>query len=157
MIDFDEFLRLDRVTIVDSLPSRKTALQVLAEIIANDVSTLSYREIFFKLQEREQQGSTVLDELPVAIPHCRLEACPSAIATVLKTRDGSEVDFGGQAVQLIFGMCFPKDAPEKALEVLRCVVKILDDDDRLRRMLVADTPELLYPIVREGFFAEASA
>lgn len=155
MVDYEAFLSRDRVAIVDALPSRKTALHQLAEHLAHGSDQLSYREIFFKLQERERQGSTVLDELPVAIPHCRLASCPATIGSLLKIRRGNAVDFGGQDVQLLIGMCFPQDATEEALDVLRLVVRIIEDERSLQAILAAETPEELFEVFHSRILAEA--
>lgn len=157
MIDYEAFISLDRVAVVDGLPSRKTALHQLAEYLARSAESMSPRDIFFKLEERERQGSTVLDDLPVAIPHCRLVNCPFPTGSLLKIQGGNAVDFGGQDVRLIIGMCFPQDAAEEALTVLRLVVKLIDDEQSLPLILAADTQELLYERFRGRLLAEAES
>ena len=155
MVDYEAFLSHDRVAVVDALPSRKTALHQLAERLAQGSEQLSYREIFFKLEERERQGSTVLDDLPVAIPHCRLANCPCPIGSLLKIRNGNAVDFGGQDVQLLIGMCFPLDATKEALEVLRLVVRLIEDEYHLGLILAAESPKLLFEVFHSRLLAEA--
>ncbi|MCY4130291.1 MAG: PTS sugar transporter subunit IIA [Gammaproteobacteria bacterium] len=155
MVDYEAFLSIDRVAVVDELPSRKTALHQLAEYLARGAEQVSYRDIFFKLQERERQGSTVLDDLPVAIPHCRLVDCVNPIGSLLKIRHGNTVDFGGQAVRLMVGMCFPQSAAEEALEVLKLVVKLIEDEERLQLILEADSPEVLFEAFKGRLLAEA--
>ena len=157
MTDYEAFLSLDRVAIVDELPSRKTALHQLAEYLARGDESMSYREIFFKLQERERQGSTVLDELPVAIPHCRLSNCPSPIGSLLKIHHGNTVDFGGHDVRLMIGMCFPQDSADEALDVLRLIVRVFEDDQSRQSILAADSPEVLFERFRERLLVEAGA
>ncbi|MCY3859749.1 MAG: PTS sugar transporter subunit IIA [Gammaproteobacteria bacterium] len=155
MVDYEAFITRDRVTVVDGLPSRKTALHQLAEFLASGTEQLSYRDIFFKLQERERQGSTVLDELPVAIPHCRIENCLSPIGSLLKIRQGNTVDFGGQDVTLLVGMCFPQDAAEDALAVLRTVVRLIEDSGCLRSILATESPDELFELFRTGLLTES--
>lgn len=157
MFDYEAFLSLDRVALVDELPSRKTALRQLAEYLALGTEQVSYRDIFFKLQERERQGSTVLDDLPVAIPHCRLVKCAKPTGSLLKIRHGNTVDFGGQAVRLMVGMCFPQNAAEEALEVLRLVVKLIEDERRLQLMLDSESAEVLFETFQNRFLAEIQA
>ena len=157
MLDYEAFLALDRVALVDELPSRKTALHQLAAYLALGAEQVSYRDIFFKLQERERQGSTVLDDLPVAIPHCRLVKCAKATGSLLKIRHGNTVDFGGQAVRLMVGMCFPQNAAEEALEVLRLVVKLIEDERRLQLMLETESAEVLFETFQNRFLAEIQA
>lgn len=157
MIDFKAFLSLDRVAVVDELPSRKTALHQLAELLATGNSQTTYRDIFFKLEERERQGSTVLDDSSVAIPHCRIEGCPIPIGSLLKTRASHPVDFGGDEVRLMIGMCFPQDATDEALEVLRLVVRLIEDEERLKQLLAADSSDVLFDIFSRGLLAETEA
>ena len=155
MVDYEAFITLDRVAVVDALPSRKTALHQLAESLAHGIEKVSYRDIFFKLQERERQGSTVLDELPVAIPHCRLANCRSPFGSLLKIRHGNTVEFSGQNVRLLVGMCFPQDAPEEALEVLRTVVRLIEDERCLQSILAAESSDVVFELFRSRFLAEA--
>lgn len=157
MVDYEAFLSLDRVAVVNELPSRKTALHQLAEYLARGGDQMSYRDIFFKLQEREHQGSTVLDDLPIAIPHCRLVNCLSPIGSLLKIQHGNTVDFGGQAVRLMVGMCFPQTAAEEALEVLRLIVKLFEDERRMQLILEADSPEALFEVFQGGLLSEVQA
>ena len=157
MFDLEELFIPERVTVVDELPSRKTALRLLAESFAKTDGNLPERAIFFKMQEREREGSTVLDEVPVAIPHCRIEDCSMARAALIKTRDENGVDFGGSSVRLILGMCFPSEAIEDALGILRLVVKVLGNSDRMKELLSADTNDELYRIFHSGLIAEAAA
>lgn len=157
MIDYEAFLSLDRVAVVDELPSRKTALHQLAEYLARGADSMSSRDIFFKLEERERQGSTVLDDLPVAIPHCRMAKCPFPIASLLKIRQGNTVDFGGQDVRLMIGMCFPEDAAEEALKVLRLIVRLVDDERSMQLILAAGSRESVFEIFRDRLLAEAEA
>ena len=156
MIDYAAFLTLDRVAVVDELPSRKTALHQLGELLGRGPSVLSNREVFFKLQEREQQASTALDELPVAIPHCRMTDCLLPTGSLLKTRHGNSVDFGGQQIQLMIGMCFPKEATEDASKILRIIVQVLEDEARLAAILAADSSESLFKDFQGNFLAEAA-
>lgn len=155
MIAFDALLAADRVAVVDTLPSRKTALRQVAGQLAKNVEGVIYRDIFFLLQEREQESSTSLDEIPVAIPHCRVPECVTSTACLLKTRNGNGVDFGGTQVQLIFGMCFPPSKPEEALAVLRSFVTLVEEKSRLQAMLACDNAEDLYRMTREGWPVEA--
>lgn len=157
MIDFEAFLSLDRVAVVDELPSRKTALHQLAEYLARGPGSMSSREIFFKLEEREREGSTVLDELPVAIPHCRMANCPFPSASLLKIQHGNTVDFGGQDVRLMIGMCFPADDPDEALKVLRLIVRLIEDEESLQMILAADSAETVFDIFRGRLLAEVEA
>ncbi len=157
MIDIDTLLTQDRVVIVESFPSRKTALRQLAQTMATGEQDLRYREIFFALQEREQEGSTALDGLPIAIPHCRLDKCKASMVALVKTRTGHAVDFGGDAVRLLIGMCFPQDEPALALSVLRLVVNVVEDQDRIQRLLDADTSDTLYKVFYDGLRAEVEA
>ena len=157
MFDYTAFLAPDRVAVVDALPSRKTALHQLAEYLAKGTPPITAREIFFKLEEREREGSTVLDELPIAIPHCRMPNCPSPLGALLKVRNGTAVAFGGQNVPLMIGMCFPEDGAEVALEVLRMIVRLLEDEQRMHELLAAASSASLYEIFRSGLLAEAAA
>lgn len=150
MIDINELVCEQCTAVVDSLPSRKTALRKLAEMLALRCDSLSYRDIFFALDEREQQASTVLDDYPIAIPHCRLAGCDTLTAAVLKTKHEHGIDFSGQEVRFLFGLCIPESATKEALEVLRLFVQVVDNPIRREQLLVAETDEELFRSVCDG-------
>ena len=150
MIDLTSVLHFDGVAILDTVPSRKTALRKVAELLAIHADVMQSREVFFALEEREHQASTVLDDLPVAIPHCRLPSCEESKVVLLKTREEKGIDFGDLSVKLVVGFCFPENANEEALQILRSVVSVIGDSERLDSLLMAQTNEALYQIFTDG-------
>ena len=157
MIDIEELFCEDSVVVLDSVPSRKTALRRVAELIADQCENLEYRDVFFALEEREQQASTVLDDLPIAIPHCRLSGCTKMTAVLLKTTDESGIDFGGQTVRVIFGLCIPESATREALEILRSFVQVVGNPRRREQLLVAESSHEVFRNLSEGLVEAVSA
>ena len=143
LVDFAELLPITRVKIIDDLTSRKATLQAIAKILALDIPDLNYRDIFFALEEREMQASTVLDELPIAIPHCRMAECTQPVATLLFSKNDG-VLFGSSKVRLFFSMCVPADAIQSATAVLRSVVKLCMVDANVEALLDQSTEDSLH-------------
>lgn len=134
MVDATAILPEDRVVIRAGIQSRKAALHALAEILSTGTNRLGYREIFFALEEREQQASTVLDELPIAIPHCRLTQCEETLAALMLVR-GEGVLFGHNRVQLFYATCVPDSDARTAALFLQSIVKILSINDNVTDLL----------------------
>ena len=156
MIDHDDLLSQARVKVIDELPSRKAALQELAVLLSTETDEPS-RDIYFRLEEREKEGSTALGEVPVAIPHCRSEKCLSPSIAVLKSKDSQAVSFEDDEVQMLVGMRFPNGDPDAALKILQLVVTIVENQDCLENLLKADSSELLYELLKQELVSSSQS
>ncbi len=129
-----------------SAASRKRALQLIAEMMADD--DVSADALFDGLMGREKLGSTALGE-GVAIPHCRIPADSMRAALVSLPEP---VDFeasDGIAVDLLFVLVVPEDEQSAHLEALsalagifsqagnRAALRACVSDDSLRKTFVA--------------------
>lgn len=145
MIDHDDLLSRARVKVVDDIPSRKAALQELAVLLSAETDETA-RDIYFRLQEREKEGSTALGEIPVAIPHCRSEKCETPSIAVLKSRNSQSVSFEDDDVRILVAMRFPDGDPDAALKILQLVVTVVESEGCLENLLGADSSESLFEI-----------
>ena len=144
MIDFTGLLPVERVLIQSEISTRKVALRTLARTLAEGCEKLGYREIYFALEERESQASTVLDEAPVAIPHCRLDDCECAVAALLLVDTEQGMIFGEDRVKLFFGLCVPAKEQSLPLQILQQVVQLIADTPKCEELLVQNDPVELH-------------
>lgn len=106
-------------------------------------------ELFAKLLEREQLGSTGIGS-GVAIPHCKLKSLNKAVLAVGIARQG--VDFGSmdsEPVRLFFLVVSPTDAPAVHLQVLAAISKWIKADNHVARMLKLKDRGAIYHMLEE--------
>ena len=97
---------------------RSAVLHALAGRIAGSGLVRDPEDLFQKLWEREQLGSTGIGG-GVAIPHCKLKGLAQGVVAVGVVPQG--VDFGamdGQPVCLFFVVISPGESPAEHLRVL---------------------------------------
>ena len=101
--------------------NRDAVLRDLAERVAAQGLVNDPEELFQKLREREQLGSTGIGS-GVAIPHCKLPGLSHGVVAVGMVPDG--VDFGaadGKPVKLLFLVLSPSASPGEHLQVLATI------------------------------------
>lgn len=101
--------------------NRDAVLRELAGRIAKAGVVQDAEDLFQKLAEREQLGSTGIGS-GVAIPHCKLPGLSHGIVAIGMAPDG--VDFGaadGQPVKLLFVVLSPSASPGEHLQVLATI------------------------------------
>lgn len=111
---------------------RDAVLRELAGRIAKAGVVRDPEDLFQKLAEREQLGSTGIGS-GVAIPHCKLPGLSHGIVAIGMVPDG--VDFGaadGQPVRLLFVVLSPSASPGEHLQVLATISRwIKGNADRI--------------------------
>lgn len=157
MIDFAELLPAERVVIESSVPTRKVALRTLARLLATGCNGVSYRDIYFGLEDRESQASTVLDEAPVAIPHCRSPECTKAVAALMLIEDKEGMIFGEDQVRLFFSLYVPASEHSLALKVLQAVVQLIADKEILQQLLAQESAQALHELFQRSLKLETSS
>ena len=110
-----------------SATSKKRALELAAESIAEHHPPLEADAIFDALMARERLGSTAVGA-GVAIPHCRLDVCTAPIAALLRLE--APVDFDApdrEPVDLLFVLVVPGEAHEEHLQLLASAARALNE------------------------------
>lgn len=106
----------------DLLPQdRDAVLRELAGRIAGQGLVRDPEDLFHKLREREQLGSTGIGS-GVAIPHCKLPGLSHGVVAIGMVPGG--VEFGaadGQPVRLLFVVLSPSASPAEHLQVLATI------------------------------------
>lgn len=142
MIDFESILKPCNVEFVRECKSRKSALESASNILSRSNGQLDARNLLEKLTEREELGSTALDDSGVAIPHCRNEQCSFPTAALLRVEP--DVQFGpGEYVKLIIALVVPKEETSLHLDILKTVAMVCSREENVNQLLsVASSTEL---------------
>lgn len=124
-------------------------LRELAERVAATGVTGSSDELFQRLLEREQLGSTAIGH-GVAIPHCKLNGLQRVVVAVGVSRSG--VDFGaadGEPVRLFFLVASPSRSPAEHLQSLAAISKWIKGSGHVEKVLAASDAAGIETAIRD--------
>lgn len=118
-----DILTVERTIFLASLSSKKKALELLAQLIAQDISNTSFEEIFEAFIDREKLGSTAFG-LGIAIPHCRFIKANEPIAAVVLLKNEITYDEGEEEkINLLFALVVPQSSNSQHLTLLSLLTK----------------------------------
>lgn len=124
--------------------SKKRALELLANTIAQDIPDINADELFRRLIGRERLGSTGIGH-GVAIPHCRVEQCSGAVGALITLTDPIDFDaIDSQPVDILFAMLVPEDAHDEHLQTLATLAGALNNPAYRQKLRKASNDEALY-------------
>lgn len=122
-----DLITVERIACGVPAAGKKHALDLLSELLASGLHSLTAGELCTGLIEREILGSTGLGR-GVAIPHGRLKECPQAIGAFLKLNQGVEFDAPDrQPVDLLFALIVPEQCTDEHLEILALLAGLFSD------------------------------
>ncbi len=135
------------------IASKKRALEVLSELIAEDQEGLTPRDVLNCLVSREKLGSTGLGH-GVAIPHGRMSEVDLALGAALTLQTGVDFDApDGEPVDLVVGLIVPEKSTDEHLHILARLAEAFSDAEAVRAVREAKTPEELSGLL-SGFLAK---
>lgn len=123
--------------------SKKRALELLANTIAQDIPDIDADELFRSLIGRERLGSTGIGH-GIAIPHCRVncETTVGALITLTEPIDFDAID--SQPVDILFAMLVPHDSDSEHLKTLAALAEALNKSEYRQRLRAATSNEALF-------------
>jgi len=127
---------------------RQEVLRTFAGRIAGTGLVKSGDELFQKLWEREQLGSTGIGS-GVAIPHCKLQGLAQGIVAVGLAPQG--VDFGaadGRPVKVLFLVVSPSGSPAEHLHILAAISRWVRVPSNAEKLLALRDPAAVYDLLR---------
>jgi PTS system nitrogen regulatory IIA component len=128
---------------------RSQLLRALAERIAQRGLVGNAEELFRRLWEREQLGSTGIGG-GVAIPHCKLDRLAHGVVAVAVVAEG--VDFAaidGRPVCLFFLVISPSDSPAEHLRILAVVSRWIKTGGHTEALLALRDPQAVYDLLQQ--------
>jgi PTS system nitrogen regulatory IIA component len=133
--------------------SKKYALDLLSQTLAQDSQEQSAGAVLEELVGRERLGSTGLGD-SVAMPHARLDGIEESIGAFLRL--GEPVDFGsadGKPVDLLFGVIMPLACTDDHIREFRELIAHLRDPKLQERLRQTDEPAELYALLTDSLTA----
>ncbi|GAA5317700.1 MAG: PTS IIA-like nitrogen regulatory protein PtsN [Candidatus Pelagadaptatus aseana] len=124
--------------------SKKRTIEILANLIAEDIPSLSADDIFLSFIAREKLGSTGLGQ-GIAIPHCRISNCIGTVGALIKL--DKPIDFeaiDGKPVDLVFALIAPEEADDSHLQTLSALAEKLIESEYTNKLRQSETNEALY-------------
>ena len=121
-----------------------TILRALADRVAERGLVPDVDDLYDRLFEREQLGSTGIGE-GVAIPHCKIDGLDGVALAIGIAQRGVDFDAAdGQAVRLFFLIVSPPEDPATHLKVLAAVSRWLKADDHVERIVSLRDRQAIY-------------
>jgi PTS system nitrogen regulatory IIA component len=139
-----DLLTARRVICNRSVTDKKRVLELLGELIADNQSEFTVRQVCDSLSEREQLGSTGLGR-GVALPHGRLGHGRQAIGAFVKLKQGVNFDaIDRQPVDLVFGLLVPEHFTDEHLKILAYLADMFSDQAFCEQLRGADSDRALF-------------
>lgn len=146
MMNVRSILSPDSIRCESRVTSKKQALDVLSQLLADAARGPTAGEVMSGLCGRERLGSTGLGQA-IAVPHTRVAGLESKVAALLKLEE--PVDFGspdGQPVDLLFGLLVPASSAETESREIDMLVDKLRDPRLHRELRASSDPRELYSL-----------
>ena len=126
--------------------SKKRLFETIARMISDDQPSLSYEELFHHLIAREKLGSTGLGK-GIAIPHCRVDACPHPLGSLLTLEQAINFDApDDQPVDILFALLVPGEAHQQHLDILANIARLFSQADFCEQLRGATNSRELYDL-----------
>jgi PTS system nitrogen regulatory IIA component len=128
----------------------RAVLRELAGHVAAAGGVRDAAELYDKLWEREQLGSTAIGR-GIAIPHCKLEGLARVMVAVGLAPGG--VDFGApdaQPVKVFFVVASPSRSPAEHLQCLAAISRWAKGRASLEPLVAQHDPAQVAELLREG-------
>lgn len=139
-----DLLTPERIRTGAEIASKKRALEMLSEMLAEGTETLPASQVFNKLICRERLGSTGLGH-GVALPHARIEGSDQALGALIKLEQGVDFDaFDKNPVDLLFALVVPEHFTDEHLQILADLAELFSDQALCETLRSAETPEQIY-------------
>lgn len=124
--------------------SKKRALELLAQVIAQDISTIDADDLLRRFLARERLGSTGVGH-GIAIPHCRINNSTGAIGALITLTQPVEFDsIDAEPVDILFAMLVPEDSHDEHLKNLAALAGALTRSEFRQRLRAAGDKAALY-------------
>ncbi len=135
---------------------RQEVLRTLAGRIAERGLVASGEDLFQKLWEREQLGTTGIGS-GIAIPHCKLQGLARGIVAVGLIGPGGGppgegVDFGaadGKPVQVLFLVVSPSGSPAEHLQILAALSRWVRAGHHAEKIMALRDPAAVYDLLQD--------
>jgi len=165
-MNLDTLISSNAVISNNEIKSKKRALELLAEQLANEANqsadpsseeTIDALDIFQLLTEREKLGSTSMGH-GVALPHTRTSLTEHAIGAFLKLDKGVDFDSPDeQKTDLIFALMVPEHYTDEHLKILAYLASLFNNANFCKAIRSTnDTDEIYKHLISWQLTSQAS-
>jgi len=149
-MDVANVLRPESVHCEIGARSKKHALELLSEALAETSEAYSAEEILDGLIHRERLGCTGLGR-SVAMPHTRVHGLQESVGAFLRLDDAVDFDsIDDEPVDLIFGLLVPDNCDDDQIREVRELIEKLGDSVLQQQLRDAEAPAELYTLLTES-------
>lgn len=148
MLDISRYVKPTSIFFLE-VPDRDIVLHTMATSL-QESGVLDDAEAFYQaLLNREQIVTTGIG-MGIAIPHAKLPEYDDffiAVAILKKGVDWKALD--SAPVRLILMIGGPDDKQTEYLQILSSLTSLLRDEDRRRKLLIAESPEAVLDLLKK--------
>lgn len=140
----NQLLTPSRTLCHSDVVSKKRALELASEVLADQFDSLSSEDIFAGLLNRERLGSTGIGDA-IAIPHCRLPGCTEAVALLMTLAEAIDFDaIDNQPVDILCFLLVPQEGAEEHLQTLASLAELFSNADMREKLRTCSDSQLLF-------------
>lgn len=128
---------------------RSQVLRAFSERIARQGLVRNAEELYQRLWEREQLGSTGIGS-GIAIPHCKIKGLSRGVVAIGLVPEG--VDFAavdGRPVKVLFLVVSPSESPAEHLQILAAISRWVKTDQHAEKLLALRDPQAIFDFLRQ--------
>lgn len=127
--------------------SKKAALELIAQLIADADSGLTQTEVFGSLLAREKLGSTGLGK-GIALPHGRLKQGTETLGAFIRLQSAIDYDSIDKIpVDLLFALVVPEESTQEHLDILAKLAELFSDDRNLEKIRAGISSTAIYDVL----------
>jgi two-component system sensor histidine kinase KdpD len=143
-----ELLSPDRVVLWNEPVTKLAVLTRLAEAAGRYVGASGPKRLLEAVLEREELGSTFLNE-GVALPHARMAELADSVVALGLTRQGVSDEPRETPIEMVFLIVSPSSAPDEQIRILAQASRASQDRHLRERLRVSATPDDVMKAVSE--------
>lgn len=129
--------------------SKKRALEILANTIAESEPMLDADDVFRRLIAREKLGSTGIGH-GIAIPHSRIPGCDRTLGALITLKAPIDFDaMDNEPVDVMFAMLVPEESDDQHLQTLAALASALNNPDYRQALRSAESPQVLFDVATQ--------
>ena len=143
-----DLMSADRIVIWNEPVSKMAVLAKLTETAGPYVGELGALGLLDAVLEREEQGSTFLNE-GVALPHARIPKIPRSLVAVGLTRRGISDVPGDTPIEMVFLIVSPSGDPDEQVRILALASRAAQSRQLREHLRLCTTPDDVIKVMVE--------
>jgi len=147
-LKLSDFLRADQILIWDEPVSKSQVMQDLLKTLLRTHPGLDLEMLSQRLQERESQGSTFLNE-GVALPHARIENLEKPLVALGLSHGGILDAYTENPIEVVFLLLSPKIENRSHLQLLAVAGRMMLNRTLRNQLRKERKPEEVFRKLRE--------